>query len=225
MKLIQIVKSTTLVKVVRGDKERKEAYEFSNYKNELTLSDYRLKNMRFVRLQEDLQESYQKTISAIARYLRRTVLLKHKSCIKRYFKENEREKKCPYAFAYLHWRYFIQGFASIRHVDEALPGMGVRKLDSKYIEFPSWQDDEYLRNLFSEVERRFEDITTETRASMKWIFNRVIAHIVSNRFWGWLQEAPTLMENYLSLGLPPRIIIVRSSSSDNFQLIRTTERE
>ncbi|MFP3390348.1 TniQ family protein [Brevibacillus sp. SIMBA_040] len=193
--------STSNIRLIKGKLEKEENKRYSKMES-LRVNEMQQQEYRFICMQKDLQKSYHSTISAIARYLRKTILAKHKTCIKRYFKETDNLEKCPFAFAYLHWRCFVQGYNSARHVDETMIGMGHKYLEPKYLQFPNWQDSEYLTALYEEWKKCNGDITIESRASLKWIFNRAISHLVMNRFWGWLQEAPSKMEKYISLGLP-----------------------
>lgn len=196
-----IIKSTKNIRDIKGELQKEENTKYSR-RGIHQVSEIQLQKYRYICMQEDLQKSYHCTITAIARHLRNTILAKHKTCIKRYYKETDNEKKCPYAFAYLHWRCFVQGFSSAKHVDEKILGMGYKYLEPKHLHYPNWQDSDYLRALHEEWENCVEDITVESRASLKWIFNRAISNLVFNRFWGWLQEAPEKMEKYITLGLP-----------------------
>jgi 6-pyruvoyl-tetrahydropterin synthase len=55
------------------------------------------------------------------------------------------------------------------------------------IEFASKQDDKFLSELFHDIIFEFrDDFTYDTsRSAMKWIFNRIMAHLVMNHLKNW----------------------------------------
>jgi hypothetical protein len=95
---------------------------------------------------------------------------------------------CPYAHAYVHWVKFILGYENLWFITRVTP---YRKQPGK-LEFASKQDDSYLTDLFWDWNSEIQDMTMESHAKVKWIFNRVMGHLIWNHFKNWLsisQEA------------------------------------
>ncbi|MET3289261.1 UNVERIFIED_CONTAM: hypothetical protein ABID98_001831 [Brevibacillus sp. OAP136] len=194
------IKSTSTIKEIKGERERAEICTYSTdcYPK---MSEYSLKKLRFQVLQADLFESYSHILSSIARQLRKTVLMKHKTCIERYYSNSAEDSTCPFAFAYLHWRSFIQGFKSPQNVttEYKYPKRG----DSRFVNFPFAYRTEFFEKVFEFWRRHVEDITLEPRAALKWVLGRCIAHFAISYFWTWLSFAEKLIKKYVTVGYPP----------------------
>jgi hypothetical protein len=65
------------------------------------------------------------------------------------------------------------------------------------LEFGSKQDHTYLSDLFHSLEFAIEDFKEESYASIKWIFNRVLGHLIWNHFKNWLLLSQEAAENTL----------------------------
>ncbi|WP_289139872.1 hypothetical protein [uncultured Brevibacillus sp.] len=127
--------------------------------------------------------------------------MKHKTCIERYFIGDTAASKCPYAFAYIHWRAFVQGFESPRHVTARYkrPKTG----DPRIVDFPFDLYSEFFTNVFELWREQAQDISYESRAALKWVLGRSIAHVAVSFFWTWLSVAKNNMTKFLMLRLPP----------------------
>ncbi|MFS0921294.1 hypothetical protein [Brevibacillus sp. 179-C 1.1 NHS] len=192
--------TTPKISMIRGDQEKYENKKYSK-KNSPLNSEYSLERNRLRVQQEDLFHSYNQLISSIARNLRKTVLMKHKTCIERYFLGDSAGPKCPYAFAYIHWRAFVQNFDSPRHVTVRYkrPNPG----DHRFLQFPFALYSDFFADVVEVWKSQVEDFSNESRAALKWVLGRSIAHVSISFFWTWLSIAKKLMTNYIMLRLPP----------------------
>lgn len=143
---------------------------------------------RSIKLYELLYGSSLQTFKGIAAHLRKNIFPEHKKCIQRISKSNlTDEPVCPQAYAYVHWIKCVMGYDNLWFITKITP---YRKHPGK-LEFASKQDDSYLTNLFGDLEME-QDITLESYAKVKWIFNQVMSHLIWNHYKNWLsisQEA------------------------------------
>jgi len=74
----------------------------------------------FAFTQENFQSLYystQQTFRSIVRHLKSTYLLKHKKCLKSLLRNHPERDFCPYSYAYVHWRKFVEGHTNISEVE------------------------------------------------------------------------------------------------------------
>ncbi|MFD2085905.1 hypothetical protein [Brevibacillus brevis] len=192
--------TTPKISMIKGDQEKYENMTYSK-KSYPHIGEYSLGKSRLRVQQEDLFLSYNQLISSIARNLRKTVLMKHKTCIERYFLGDNAAPKCPYAFAYVHWRSFVQGFQSPRHVTARYKRP--KTVDHRFVQFPFTLYSEFFEDVVDLWKSQVEDISNESRASLKWVLGRSIAHVSISLFWTWLSIAKKLMTKFIMLQLPP----------------------
>ncbi len=200
-----VVKSTPYIHQLIGDKEKEERK-----------SNYVLKRIKFY---DALYISSVQTVQSIASHARKTILKEHRACIQRLFKSRRTgEPICPYALAYAHWMKFILGYESIWMIRRATP---YRKYAER-IGFGSKQDDSYLSDLFHDWRCNVEDFTEESRSSIKWIFNRVIGHLIWNHFMNWLSISQDASEGRIEYrrvpfglkNLPFYILVIPNNKKD-----------
>lgn len=135
-------------------------------------------------INEAIYQSNRNTFYAIAKHLRTTILRGHTSCIR---KLGLFENKCPYAFAYVNWRKFIEGHTNWWQVDNRYPPS---RQQSRYeMEFISKQDDSALWDIVTKWEYQRPHWKYKHLTATIWIINRVVAHFALNHFYSWLEIA------------------------------------
>jgi hypothetical protein len=141
--------------------------------------------LKFIeKINEIIYQSNRSTFYAIAKHLRTTILQSHIACVR---KLELFEIKCPYAFAYVNWRKFIEGHTHTRQVDNKYrPGRQQIKYE---MEFISKQDDSALWDIVTKWEygrpyKKYKHLTATI-----WIINRVLAHFALNHFYSWFEIA------------------------------------
>ncbi|QDX94089.1 hypothetical protein EEL30_18440 [Brevibacillus laterosporus] len=175
------INSTPQIKKIKGYREiieNRTGEEINTKQIQATL--------RYQKLQEDLYESYEKVISSIARHLRRTLLLKHTTCINRYYTDPHSIPRCPYAFAYLHWRSQVERYRDPGHVISISRPMNFHPED---VRFPFHTHNEFFEKLFTLWRAKVSDITFESRATLKWVVGRSIAEVANCIFKQYLRYA------------------------------------
>lgn len=176
----QVVNSASNIRQLFSSEEKKER----------KLSD----SLKLTKLFDVIYQSSVQTVQSIASHLRKTYLRNHKFCLQRLMKSSfTTEPICPYALAYGHWLKFILDYESIWTMRRAYH---FREYPGR-IEFGSKQDDAYLSDLFHSLQFSVQDFTEESRAAIKWIFNRVMGHLIWNHFINWLSIAQEAAENRL----------------------------
>lgn len=180
-----VVKSASCLNNLIGDTEKKIRKK----------SDF----FRLMKLYEVLYGSSLQTFKGIAAHLRKNIFPKHKKCIQRISKSNlTDELVCPKAYAYVQWIKFVMGYESLRFITKITP---YRKHPGK-LEFASKQDDSYLTNLFRDLDME-QDITLESYAKVKWIFNRVMSHLIWNHYKNWVSISQEAAEQRLQYRRTP----------------------
>jgi hypothetical protein len=136
---------------------------------------------------DEIYNSSLKTVKSIASHLRKTILLNHKTCIKHSLKwyggEEGVEPPCLMAIAYEHWIRFIYGYENNIYVKEFT---SYRNYPAK-LEFASKLDDPYLTRLYEGLSYYVGDLIEESWAANKWIFNRVLSHLLISNFHNWIE--------------------------------------
>jgi hypothetical protein len=167
--------------------------------------------LRSIKLYEALYGSSLQTLKGIAAHLRKNNFPKHKKCIQRIAKSNlTDELVCPQVYAYVH-------YDNLWFITKITP---YRKHPGK-LEFASKQDDSYLTNLFWDLEMD-QDITLESYAKVKWIFNRIMSHLIWNHYKNWLsisQEAAEQRLQYMNIpfsmkDIPFYILIIPKNNNE-----------
>lgn len=155
-------------------------------------SEYAKREKRFQDFQRELYKGFIQTIKAVARHLRKKVLPKHKTCIRRFVQYGFDDCKCPYAYAYVFWCQFVLRYPYYFYVDNKY---SPRRHHENHIEFPNARDSEYMYELYNAWERNFDDITLTSRAATKWLLNRNMVHLIFNHFNEWLKVSMYYVEN------------------------------
>jgi hypothetical protein len=151
-------------------------------------------HIKLGKLYDAIYHSSVQTVRGIASHIRKTFLQNHKSCLRRLMKSSLITAPiCPYALAYAHWLKFILGYSSIWSMARA---QQYRERPGQ-IEFGSNQDHSYLSDLFHSMQFSIEDFKEENYASIKWIFNRVLGHLIWSHFKNWLSISQEAAENSL----------------------------
>lgn len=162
--------------------------DYGNFYNEFESirnsgSDQRYLNF-IEKLNDIIYQSNKNTFYAIAKHLRHTILKGHTACIR---KLGLFEEKCPYAFAYVNWRKFIEGHTNWWQVDNRYRPS---RQKSKYeMEFVSKQDDSVLWDIVAKWEYSRPYMKYKHLTATNWIINRVLAHFTLSHFYSWLEIA------------------------------------
>lgn len=175
------IKSTPRIREIKGQREIQENGQFENIKEKHIRHAFRVQ-----KLHEDLYPSYCRIISSIARHLRHTILHSHKNCIKRYYVDKDNAPKCPFAFAYIHWRTQVERYRNSQDITSISSPMIVTPEEVK---FPFQAHNDFFEKLFSQWSKASHDITEESRSSLKWIFGRSVAHVSLLLFYQYLRYA------------------------------------
>lgn len=170
----RVVKSAPYIRHLSG-KEEKEDAKLKAFIREYNFHD-------------EIYNSSLKTVNSIISHVRKTILHNHRICIERLRTSREGESVCPYATAYDHWIRFIYGYEDDFFVRWPTP---YRKYPTD-LEFASKQDNYYLTELYNTLSHSEHDIRKENRATIKWIFNRLLSHLTMNNFRCWLSVSPEL---------------------------------
>lgn len=136
------------------------------------------------KINEEIYQSSRSALYGIAKHLRTTIMRGHTHCVR---KLGMFGKKCPYAFAYVNWRKFIEGHNHWWQVDNHY-----RPLRHHYnfeMDLISKQDFSEIRDIFIKWENdrpywRYKHLT-----ATKWIINKVLAHLALNHFYSWMEIA------------------------------------
>ncbi|TPG68024.1 hypothetical protein EEL31_05290 [Brevibacillus laterosporus] len=191
------IKSTPRIRKIKGQRQLDENREFENFQEKHIKYRFRL-----IKLHEDLYESYCKVISSLARQLRKTILKQHKTCINRFYNDPTTMPKCPYAFAYLHWRSQIERYRDPHNVISISRPMMEDPEEVKFPLHPYPPQTEYFEKMYHLWSSSGMDITTESRSSLKWVFGRALADFSLSIFNQYLRYTKDNVEDYKPLSVP-----------------------
>jgi hypothetical protein len=155
---------------------------------------------------DEIYNSSLKTIKSIDSHLKKTILINHKSCIKHSFEwyggEDEDEFPCLLALAYEHWIRFIYGYENNIYVKQFT---SYRNYPAE-LEFASKLDDKYLTRLYEALSYYIGDLREESWAANKWIFNRVLSHLLISNFHNWIEVSrQAIMERTKYKSIPYKL--------------------
>ncbi|TVY02170.1 hypothetical protein [Cohnella terricola] len=157
---------------------------------------YRIKDKLEKKVFTEIYDSTKLTYNAVSSHLLKTVLRKHKSCIKRFFNfDVDVEPICPYAYAYVHWRKHIEGLYRFQDVDSYR--IVNTKLEYNYLNTISKIDYDEMNHVLLEWERlndyknEREEVPVKFRclSATKWVVNHVLYLLIVNHFYNWLKFA------------------------------------
>ncbi|MFS0553699.1 hypothetical protein [Brevibacillus sp. 179-C9.3 HS] len=120
---------------------------------------------------------------SIARHYRKTILFKHKKCIRKFVKLYPDETICPFAYAYVHWRKSIEGITNYWQVDNSVRCTKPTMFDHFY----SKPDNNLLLTLLIRWKKTMPLYSTDI--VMKWGVNHVAAQLFTHHFKVWLKIA------------------------------------
>ncbi|WP_448792514.1 hypothetical protein [Brevibacillus agri] len=128
------------------------------------------------------------TLKSITRHFRKTIFMKHRTCIRRMVKMDKTGAICPYAYIYVAWQKNIYDYKNYWQVDRRYhPDRWYKDR----IEFASKQDMHYLEQLFFDWQNihYVTQIPNAKASSTKRVFNRVMGVLVMNHLKNWLRIA------------------------------------
>ncbi|WP_418027952.1 hypothetical protein [Paenibacillus sp. JJ1722] len=195
-----VVSSSSYIKNIRGIKEKREDQIYTKKYYPKINSDYIWK-MKYLEFIKELNQSFEITISGLAKHIRKE-LSDHKTCIKHFFRsleEKNNEPLCPYAYAYLNWRHSLQNYFFLGGVDNCRTP---DRSEGPYLRFPPYFSYQ-LSELYRYFRRETEDITLESRASLKWGLNRIIIHFAYHYFLNWLEKSADFANRRVEVGTIP----------------------
>ncbi|TPG81256.1 hypothetical protein EEL32_20340 [Brevibacillus laterosporus] len=176
------VQSTRNIRLIKTTEKKIKNNQCRTQKSQEYLND-KLE----IEFQEDLYNSYCKTISSISRKLRNTILKKHKTCIHRFYGGNETEQQCPYAFAYLHWSAIVRRYMSPSFVDSKFGR--IEPANHNFVDFPFYYDNTFYESLFWQWAFKSKNIIIdENMDAIKWVFGRCLAHAAIAFFNEWIHQ-------------------------------------
>lgn len=219
-----VIRSADYIQSLYSLEEKEIIKTYSKTSKFSRINEFYIKQMRYELLYEELYESTNSIINSIARYIRKRLLKKHHFCIHKFVSDhtNTDDHVCPYAFAYVKWREITQDFYSYDFVDNV---KGPRKYSYKNLEFPNIGDVNFLYKLFYFWNSKIDDITIESRAAIKWILNRVIAHVALYSFFNLLEqidlfpETPKIrnFKSFINEGIPFFLFVFPNSTSKEIE--------
>lgn len=140
---------------------------------------------------DELIETSHKCIKSIARHLRKTLIRNHRHCIRKLVRRSN-EDVCPYAFAYVLWRQFVEGLKKYSLTDNNNLSRGRKK---SYFESASKQDDYFISQLYDHLlTLQLKGLKIGKNETI-WILNRLHAHLVLNHFRNWLRHTDYYVNN------------------------------
>lgn len=154
-------------------------------------------NARITRILSELEQSSNLTMKSISKYLRNTLLSKHKSCIKR-FTNISKEKGaahppiCPFAYAYVMWKKSLWGIPKYYDVEDKpfyREGSTLQKISSVC-------DRRYIVDLLDAWIRRYPIRTPNDFNRLKWMIDKATGHLALLHFKTWLKKAPYYAANF-----------------------------
>ncbi|MBB3112119.1 hypothetical protein FHS18_004197 [Paenibacillus phyllosphaerae] len=150
-----------------------------------------LKYSRFMlKMNEAIYSSTVGTFNSITRQIKSKVLCTHRKCIKR---TKSGDLSCPYAFAYVHWRKFIEDFEVSWYVENRNFVAKKPQLE-KVIWTISRTDSSAIDDVLDQIERKNKGGIFNSLTTTGWIVNKVIAQLLLNHFYNWLQYATKNVE-------------------------------
>lgn len=178
--------SSPAIHQVKGIKETETVKEYSTQNKEYNfVSRFVLRQIRDEEFNHELNDSIQMTINAVAKRIRKTILLKHKTCLGRLSSNwnNDPKQSCPYALAYVYWRYSVQKYPYINWI---ISYNSPNYETKKYLDFPFQPD--VFRQIYDHWKMGIQDVTLESWAAAKWLLNRSIAHCAYYIFFYYLSR-------------------------------------
>jgi TniQ len=191
--LLKLIMSVITPEYYKGQKTARHNFVKSapNIRNLISVREIENKKLntffREANYFDEIYNSSLKTVKSIASHLKKTILINHKSCIKQSFEwyggEEDGGALCLLALAYEHWIRFIYGYENNIKVKRFT---SYRNYPAK-LEFASKQDDPYMTRLYEVLSYYVGDLIEESWAANKWIFNRVLSHLLISNFHNWIE--------------------------------------
>ncbi|MGG3871115.1 hypothetical protein [Brevibacillus laterosporus] len=189
------IASTPKIRQIKGQKELLENKQFENIvENHVKI------RFRQQKLHEDLYHFYCKVISSVARHIRKKVLTQHRTCLNRYYTDSETVPRCPFAFAYIHWRAHVEKYRNSQDVISISSPMIMKPEEVK---FPFQSHNDFFEKLFSKWSLSVPEITDESRSYLKWVFGRSIADVSLSLFNQYIRYAMNNEKFYQNLYIVP----------------------
>ncbi|WJQ78968.1 TniQ family protein [Brevibacillus brevis] len=165
-------------------------------------SEATLHRVQFQKFVEEVYSSSYATLKSITRHFRKTIFMKHRTCIRRMVKLDKTGEICPYAYAYVAWQKNLYDFKNYWQVDRRYyPARWYKDR----IEFASKQDMHYLDQLFYDLKNidSVMQIPDAKVTTTKWVFNRIMSLLAINHLNNWLRIATkNVREGYLQWYAP-----------------------
>lgn len=138
------------------------------------------------KLNKELAVYARSIYKAVARYIRKHILKKHKKCIQIFTRKMEGEDICPLAFAYVMWRRDLEGLRNYWQVDRCWK-MVKRKYDD-------YQDVISLYNSTNNFVGQYlfngnYKFTDKKQQEMKWVYGRIAWLAMLYHFVKWTRVA------------------------------------
>jgi hypothetical protein len=123
-------------------------------------------------------ELFKVNFKSIVRYLKKTILLKHKTCIVRYKKISSDLDDCPYAFAFINWRKEIEGMLNYWNVENG----NYKK--RKVFQFFSEIDNKMLQDIYNLFIKQ-QNLDNNRNQLIRIILNLMVSQCL-NHFYAWV---------------------------------------
>lgn len=163
------------------------------YDNEKVDSWLLLRNsQKYKEFNDHIYESSRKTVSSIARKIRKTIYPEHKTCVKRLVKLLKEKDSpfppfCPYAYAYVYWKKSVEGIEQTHKVDHY--GYPHRRVIDG-VDIASNQDRDFIHPFIDDWIDFYEEIPKKQLVGLKWILDRMVSILIMNHYENWLRIAP-----------------------------------
>lgn len=189
-RLLLVIESSknncTQLKVVRSASYLDSLFELAEEEEEQ--ARYHYQEIQFRRFLDEVYSSSYAILKSVTRQFRKTIFMKHRTCIRRLVKLDKTSEVCPYAYAYVAWQKNIYDYQNYWQVDRRYyPDRWYRNR----IEFASKQDMRYLQQLFFDWQKidYVMKIPNAKSSTTKWVFNRIMSMLVINHLKNWLRIA------------------------------------
>lgn len=139
----------------------------------------------------DIYHQTRSIYKSISRYILRNIIKDHKNCVRIFNKENQNGDVCPYALAFVLWKMEFekkQNFSELEKHWSIPSSYNFERFREDYTIFPKGNIishiEEILEPYYLESEQDY--FSTYNISSINYIFNKIISHLLIERFIQWL---------------------------------------
>jgi len=131
------------------------------------------------------------TYKAITRYILRKIIRKHSICVKIFNKAHQNGDVCPHAFAFVLWRMECEGKNSFSEIETHIKISETYDFECIKERFSTFLHGAFMTHLEellnpTNKDQEFNFLNCNI-ASMNYIVNRIISHLLIERYIKWLE--------------------------------------